>query len=373
MKISAPTNWDYAILDEINKINSAVSTKTKVAEIYSSIKKSITGSARSASLVPDDVDAKYAEEYIKKAKGMGLEFNYLVNSSCLGNLEYHPEYRVGLIDYLKWIDSTKAKFVSVANPFLVDLIKKHTNLKIVLSIVSDPKSVNRIKLLERDGVDRVVLSTSLNRDFSTLKKICSSSECELEILVNESCLNDCPYKAYHYSVSSHSSQSDLKITSFDYCLLKCSIARLKDPVQIIRSSWVRPEDMHFYEELGLDYAKLSGRIMPTKWILNSMLAYSKNKYKGNLFDIIDQQKMFSKDFAQFVSAKEFGPLNIMIDNSKLEGFFQKIISAGVDCGQDCFKCKICENYAKKAILSKRSVLQKHGAYLETVLRNSLAQ
>lgn len=373
MKISAPTNWDYKILENIIKLNKQKTTKTPVTELYSSIKKSITGSARSASLMPDDVTMDYAEKYMKKAKENGIAFNYLINSSCLGNLEYLPEHRHGIVDYLKWIDSTTADYVSVANPFLVDLVKHHTNLKVVLSIVTEPKSVNRINLLKKDGIDRIVLSTTINRNISLLKKIRKETTCELEILANESCLNDCPYKNYHYSVSSHDSQSELKVMSFDYCLIKCSIARLTEPTQIIRAPWIRPEDLQVYNEIGIEYLKLSGRIMPTNWIQRTIKAYAKNNYPGNLYDIIDQQKMYSSDFRHFVKEKDFGPIDLQINNKELNGFLNKIIASGVTCGQDCNTCKICETAAKNAIKTPKAKLIKHKEYLSEVLKKSLSQ
>jgi collagenase-like PrtC family protease len=371
--ISAPVNWDYKLLDLIQKLNEQKNTKTKVGEVYSSIKKSITGSARSASLIPNDVTTAYAEKYIKKAKSMGLDFNYLVNSSCLGNLEYLPEYRHELVDYLKWIDSTPAKYISVANPFVVDLVKRHTNLKIVLSIVSDPKSVNRVDLLKKDGIDRIVLSTSINRNIPLLKKIRDSTKCKLEVLANESCLNDCPYKTYHYAVSSHDSQQSLKVMSFDYCLIKCSLARLSDLKQIIRSPWIRPDDVAVYDDINIDYLKLSGRIMPTNWIQRAITAYATNKYASNLYDLIDQQKMFSEDFRHFVTAKDFGPLDLQIDNKKLNGFLDQIIKSRVVCGQDCKTCNICAITSKIAITTPKSKTNKHREYLAEVLEKSLRQ
>lgn len=149
MQITAPTNWDYEILNSIKKINNQKNTKTKIGEIYSSIKRSITGSARTANLIPFEVNQEYAAKYIKQTHKTGINFNYLVNSSSLSNNEYDPSYRKNIIDYLKWIESSKTDYITVANPFLVDLITKYTKLKIVLSCVTDPRSVNRATLLKK--------------------------------------------------------------------------------------------------------------------------------------------------------------------------------------------------------------------------------
>ncbi|MFA5931525.1 MAG: U32 family peptidase [archaeon] len=371
MEITAPTNWDYKLLKKIHTINNEKNTKTKIKEVYSSIKRSITGSARTASLIPFEVDQEYAEKYIKKTHELGLDFNYLVNSSSLSNNEYNPKYRKALVDYLKWIESTKSDYITVANPFLIDLIIKHTKLKVVLSCVTDPRSVNRANILKNDGVDRIVLSTPLNRNIKLLEKIKKSTSCKLEILANESCLFDCPYRSYHYLISSIDSQKETKVTTFDYCLIKCSIAKLTDFSQIIKSPWIRPEDVNKYSDLGIEYLKLSGRIMPTNWIKNCVKAYAKNEYKGNLWDLIDQQKMYSKDFSEFINNKKFKELNIYLDNKKLKGFLDKIISSKVECGQDCKTCKLCEQTAKKTIKINKAEKEKHLTNLKIVFEKAI--
>jgi len=57
--------------------------------------------------------------------------------------------------------------------------------------------------------------------------------------------------------------------------------RLRDPSQLIRSAWIRPEDLRHYEEIGIHDFKLSGRTKTVAWILKCMRAYAKRSFKSN--------------------------------------------------------------------------------------------
>jgi len=57
--------------------------------------------------------------------------------------------------------------------------------------------------------------------------------------------------------------------------------RLRDPSQLIRSAWIRPEDIRHYEEIGIHEFKLSGRTKTVAWILKCMRAYAKRSFKSN--------------------------------------------------------------------------------------------
>lgn len=100
--------------------------------------------------------------------------------------------------------------------------------------------------------------------------------CDLQLLVNNSCLQSCPYTSYQKVVVSHASQSRHPSGGFlvDYCYLKCSFLKLAEPVNYIRCDWVRPEDIPRYESLGYNTFKLTERDAPSKVILRRVKAYS---------------------------------------------------------------------------------------------------
>ena len=55
----------------------------------------------------------------------------------------------------------------------------------------------------------------------------------------------------------------------------------------MRSRWIRPEDLRFYERIGIDRFKIGSRRWNTEKIVRSVRAYSEGKYDGNLLDILE--------------------------------------------------------------------------------------
>jgi collagenase-like PrtC family protease len=93
--------------------------------------------------------------------------------------------------------------------------------------------------------------------------------------VNNSCLQSCPYTAYHKVTLAHASQAGHASRGFfvDYCYLKCSFLKLLEPVNYIRSDWIRPEDLARYEALGYTTFKLTERNAPTEVMARRVKAW----------------------------------------------------------------------------------------------------
>jgi hypothetical protein len=72
----------------------------------------------------------------------------------------------------------------------------------------------------------------------------------------------------------------------DWCFLRCTEMKLRDPVNYIRSEWIRPEDLRLYEEMGYDLFKVTERDLPTPVMVNRVRAYAARRYDGNLLDLV---------------------------------------------------------------------------------------
>jgi hypothetical protein len=166
----------------------------------------------------------------------------------------------------------------------------------------------------------------------------------------------------------------------DWCVMKCSYDKLKDPVQYLRSEFIRPEDLGLYREIGYDSFKVLERGAPTPVLTRRVKAYSEGRYDGNLLDLIQpfgyKEKsessltggLFNKwrylfrprmvRMAELMKLKELAvrrgmlePLKgdpVVIDNAQLNGFIPGFIDR--DCRRsDCSTCGWCASYAKKAV------------------------
>lgn len=79
-------------------------------------------------------------------------------------------------------------------------------------------------------------------------------------------MNKCPLVTLHANYNAHASQKNHLNDnfSFDYYLFSCAEKLLSNPVEILKSAFIRPEDLHYYEEAGVDNIKLVERIMTTE-------------------------------------------------------------------------------------------------------------
>jgi collagenase-like PrtC family protease len=168
----------------------------------------------------------------------------------------------------------------------------------------------------------------------------------------------------------------------DYCFLNCSKKRLEDPVNLIRSVWIRPEDIHIYEDLGFSNFKILERSCPTELLIRRVDAYVKREFNGNVLELVapvahikrEQDASLSqrlriilsmfkpskvristllatREYMEQVILHDFDKLTtpIYIDNKELDGFLKEIMKR--DCkNRLCSECLYCNSIASKQVV-----------------------
>ncbi len=366
MKLLVPTNWDPDLILPLSRLEADV-------QLYGVLPTSMIGSGGRG---PDNIHMveNQAEGYIEQAHSAGLKFDYILNAPSMGNMEWDENTHQELLEHLRWITSIGVDSVTVTIPYLIELIKRQfPHLKVRVSTIAHVNSVARAKLVESLGADSITLDINVNRDFTLLKAIRSAVNCELTILLNNLCLYQCPYEYYHHDTLGHASQSYNPINGYyeDYCVLRCTLDRLYDISQIIKCRWVRPEDIHVYEEIGIDVFKTSGRSMSAERILNAATAYSLRHYQGSLYDIwnvITPKIGVSNSDLPSVQNKVIGPPpRFYIDNQALEGFIDFFKKQ--NCLSGCSHCDYCQRIANKVIQFDRDEVDEYIAMLTASLDN----
>jgi len=375
MKLSVPTNWQKDLLARLNK--------ESIAEIYGKLKEDIFGGGRASVYLPA-VNKKEVKEFVSSAHGFGLKFNYLLNSLCLSNLEWTPKGQREIRAFLDWLAQIGVDSVTVSLPYLLQMIKKcYPDLEVNVSINTDINSVTKAKTWEDLGADQLTLSLNANRDFETLRQIRKNVKCRLQLIANLLCLRNYPFCTYHYVSTSHLSQNSSKINKdlhFTYYQLQCRRLILSEPYRIISSGWIRPEDLKYYEGLGIDRIKLIDRRMKTELILRAVEAYTARSYDGNLFDLFfyrttRENNQFSKNlirrlFDHFLSLRSLNllkirkemrslqiPDSISLDNRKLDGFISYFLTGKCKL-TDCRECDYCRRIADNALVIPQEYKEK---------------
>jgi collagenase-like PrtC family protease len=367
MKIRLGANWDFSSLDALKG--------TSVDALFGKLPFDVVGGARPGFVLPQ-VDRKYIERYIQACHERGLEFSYLLNAPCLGNLQYSKKGYGQLIELLEWIDDSRADSVTIGVPYLIDLVRKRfPRFKVKVSTTARVNTVRKALQYEDMGVEEIIIDEHINREFKTLEAIRKAVKCNLELIVNNICLWQCPYNYEHVNHDGHASR---KGEEEDYCYLQypgylCLYRKLTDPVELLKSPWIRPEDIPHYENLGYDHFKITERFKRTSLLLEHVRAYENRRYEGNLLDLftLPRKGAFTPIHLEYFIKPEH--VNIMkiselekvfdlevreliqLNNQKLDGFIEFFKKH--DCNQtSCSNCRYCETFFEKvAVVNEEGV------------------
>lgn len=356
LALCIPTNFQSDFVDRINW--------SKVTEVYGKLASDPLGGGRSSVVLPD-VSKKMAVQHIKKIRDKGVSFNYLLNTSCMDNLEFTSTGQRRIRKMLTWLRDIGVDRVTVTIPYLLEIVKDFMpELKISVSTMAGVDQAGRAKFWEHLGADRITLAvTDVNRDFAKLKAIRNATTLELQLIANLDCLRDCPFNRYHANLNSHASQSGHPSGGFviDYCYISCSIIRLSQPARFFMAGWIRPEDQVYYAKVGVNSLKLVNRAMTTDHIVRVVEAYTAGRYDGNLLDLFSLpgtnlaftrkdpfrlakyllKPMKYNVFRLWQSRNAFDWPTPYVDNAKLENFLDYFVSGKCRievCGTSCRYC-----------------------------------
>lgn len=372
---SVATNFDDGFLDAVSSY--------PVTEVFGKLSSDPVGGGRASFMLPT-LSRRRFERHVQAARSKGIGFNYLLNPACLDNREYTRKGQKQIEALLEYIEGAGVSAVTIALPFLLPIIKKrHPRLKIRVGVYARVDGVAKARFWEDGGADCITLeSLSVNRDFELLAALRQTLKLELQLIVNANCQLFCPLSGQHMVNLSHASQQGHASKGFviDWCALRCSYDKLKDPVQYLRSEFIRPEDLGLYLDLGYDSFKILERGAPTPVLTRRVKAYAEGRYDGNLLDLIQPFGYKEKSgtslsgdlftrwkylfrprtvrLSKLMKLKELAirrgmlaPLEaepVHIDNGKLAGFIPGF--KGRNCrSTDCGACGWCASYARKAV------------------------
>ena len=378
MRLSVATNFDPHLIDSLREY--------PVVELFGKLREDAVGGGRASyQLAP--ISRKRLAAHVRDARAAGFGFNYLLNAACLGNREITRAGQGEIERLCGWLGEIGVDSVTVSSPYLLRLVKtRFPSLSVRISVFGGVDRVRKAQMWEEMGADCVVLDSILvNREFAALSRIRKAVKCDLELLVNNNCLSSCALSPTHMNALAHAGQSWHENRGFfiDWCFLRCTEMKLRDPVNYVRSEWIRPEDLSAYEEMGYDLFKVAERDLPTPVMVNRVRAYAARRYDGNLLDLVQPYAFQGMDGdepyyrkgpgwflryllrpllvnpARLLLLKRLadirhmtrpvaGPPAVYVDNRALDGFLDRFREEGcrdVDCGE----CRWCHQFASRAV------------------------
>ena len=219
----------------------------------------------------------------------------------------------------------------------------------VNSMIDSPhKALALLEIIENTRFKppgKLILDRSLNRDLQKLETAVlgiksAYPDMGIELLANEGCIYQCPFKFTHDAQISLSNTGLVRETTHKLNQeLGCQAYFHDHGHKFLKSPFIRPEDLVQYENLA-DSVKLCGRTLGRRFLIRCVDAYAKGSFDGNLLDLMDA--------ASFLAA------SYQIDNKKLDpGFFTTLTS----CTKECKCCNLCADLFSFAARNSNLILK----------------
>jgi collagenase-like PrtC family protease len=378
MKLSVACNFDEDLIRGL--------AGTPTYEVYGKLTRDYFGGGRPSFYLPE-VTPQRLEQIVALTHQQGIQFNYLLNASTMGNDEFTREGQREMTRLLSWLDEIGVDSLTVSNVYFLRLVKRrHPRLRVRVSAHRFTDTPRKVRFWVDNGADCIVVSeVNIHRELRILEAMQRAAQgVELQLIVNNWCRQDCAIAGNHAVGLSAASRTSSKGFPLDYCSLVCNELRLREPVNYLRANWIRPEDLPHYERLGYHNFKIVERNTPTQILLERVAAYAARRHDGNLLDLVQNYaypeekvgdrardaystrrmlKYFVKPQAvnllKFRKVIEFGqtasvlyprrgPNPVQIDNRALDGFFDRFLDQGCQ-DQDCESCRYCHEWAERVV------------------------
>jgi len=271
------------------------------------------------------------EYELEQLRRNGLKLDLLFNANCYGAeavSEHLARECCGLLHYL---DSRELmpEIVTTGSPFLAGLLRREfPGLELRASVNMRLDGTTALEYLG-DLFDSFYLRRDLQRDLDATARFrawCDRNGKKMGILANSGCLRNCPAQTFHDNLVAHQGEAYRRVNlpgaEKTFCM-----EHYEDPAHFsdfLRSSWIRPEDLHHYDGLA-DFIKIATRQhdAPRRVIA----AYAARHYDGDLAALMEPN--FSSVFA---AAKGF------VDNGRFTGLDELPKMCAVNCTH-CGKCE----------------------------------
>lgn len=304
-------------IDNLAKLNNKYKS-SQVIETYGCLPYGKISSSRVGTQLPE-VTIDKLKEYIAYSLEKQIDFNYIMNTTCHGN-ESHENLNKMLHEEIISLLEVGVKNITASTPYLIQFLhNNYPEINIIASINMCVSSVAQVLQLQNMGVGKVVLDRNINRNYKLLKEIKRNCDVDLELLTNSLCLPFCIMHQYHNNLNSHyQSGTDDKLVKV-YPYSECITRYVENPIFMICSGWIRPEDLTLYTDLGIDKFKIDGRGIPQSTILEVIEPYMRNEWKGNIFDLMFSGRASRRTISAY------------LDNEILETFLLTLFEDKVDC------------------------------------------
>lgn len=333
LDFSLPYNNDLATLDALLDMDGRGGNR--VREVYMGVPQQIAGSGRAGS--DGEQTMEEFESVVAHVRSRGVRVDMTMNATCGGSDWYAPERMAATVGFVRRMhEEHGVEAVTLANPVYVQAVRRACpDIEISASVLAGIDCYGKALAFADAGATTVTVDTGVNRDLDLLAAIQSQAGLEVKLMVNEGCLNRCPFRLFHMNLISHRSKEGAR--EGDDFSFSCGSRVEKDPAEIFRSNWVRPEELALYAGRGAArFFKIVGRDMLASKVLRASGAYMDESYDGNLLDLLcSSLGFYNVEHSAYVDNKQLGE----------SGYFDRLST----CDRRCYQCHYCEELAKRYV------------------------
>jgi hypothetical protein len=266
---------------------------------------------------------------------------------------FRKMFEANVLDGLLYLDFYYLRMLAEVDPELFSKLEAVSSINCYLDNIEKFNShlvyINDIGMKQPS---KLIFDRSLNRRMDGLAQLSKEvkkkhPQMKIELLVNEGCLYQCPFKVNHdIAISMVNDVSflgqqylshQMSDNSFDLGALNeewgCIRHLDEKPSRMFQIPFIRPEDLDKYEDL-FDIVKISGKVLPDQTVYNIIDAYERREWDGNLLGILDATGALRDNYYIF--------------NDEIPDNFHKMLTT---CDKNCMKCKYCEVVADKTMQS----------------------
>jgi len=311
---------------------------SRVADTYGSITtKGHFGSGRNIDKIPP-VDFERLADYVAHSRRNGILFSYTLNPSFMQNREFTPDGVRQMRIFLTRLRDVGVDNLIVAMPSLIELLHElDLDFRIKASVICQITSANKARYFQQMGVDSICIDETINRDFAALRRIREAFGDDVQVIANSVCHQDCQYRMFHYNQISGDSVDATHPVSGNYFTTRCLMRLYDDVTNMFKTTWIRPEDLHYYTDIGIRRFKLQGR---QTVLLGDPLRAVEHYFQGRFDGVL-------KDLLFLFAPSEAYKLSV--ENRLLDGFLRPFAEVDGFCKRDCHTCRYCENFARKCL------------------------
>ena len=268
-EFSVPMPYNKEQTDKLVSINREIE-KSRITSLYFSLPSTnelFTGFEQTRNQLLDKKDWAFWRDLAEYSVQAGFDVMYCLNMPrplAIENPKF-PQQIERLHKLLEELEKLGINKLRTASPKLTAYLHRNFHqFDLYGSTASDYKIIQEFQFLKQvhPYLKGLVPSHNANKNFTLLKNI-KKLGLEVEIMVNEGCVQGCSNRFEHEACltdSNFENQTKVSIFQEDFCKGNCTKIEQKNPVlYMAKGNHIYPWEIAEYEKIGINKFKLNGR------------------------------------------------------------------------------------------------------------------